>query len=74
MIKVKVDVLDYQRKDFTGKDGKLVNYAYAIVRLGGSLVKITSRADLSSLVGKDQQDINLEVYAGREMKAGVRIV
>ena len=74
MIVIKADILDYQKKDFTGKDGAIVHYAYAIVRLGGVLVKITSKADLSALIGKNAQEITLEVYAGREMKAGIRIV
>lgn len=72
-IQLKVRVLEYTEGSFKGKDGSTVQYNSALVRFDGTVLKMTSKADLSKSLDKDVV-VDVDVSKGMNDAPKLRIV
>lgn len=68
-----IQVVDYKEDSFKGADGSTVEYNYALVRLAGSVVKMTSKVNLQENLG-ETVTAHISVRAGQNMIPKLTIV
>ena len=72
-LKLECEVLEYHSKPFIGRDGKSVDYQYALVRAGGQVFKLTTKRNLSDFVDKECV-LLLEIVVDSKLLTKIRVV
>lgn len=73
MFEQEVTILTYTKSKFQGKDGKDIDYNYAVVLMAGSAYKLTAKVDLTSYITRNCV-VELELKPDFAMKPKLTIV
>lgn len=72
-IPLKARILSYNLGSFKNKQNETIDFATAMIRFDGIIMKVTSKVDLSDSVDKDVT-LACELYADRAMLPKLRII